>query len=93
MSKTRCLLVLPVLAVLCGTLRADEGMWPFDLVPKALIQKKYGFAMSDAWLEHIQKSSVRIGAGGSGSLVSANGLVMTNHHVGSGMLEKMSTPE
>ncbi len=93
MSKMRCLLVLPVLAALGGFLRADEGMWPFDLVPKALIQKKYGFAISDAWLEHIQKSSVRIGAGGSGSLVSANGLVMTNHHVGSGMLEKMSTPD
>jgi len=92
MKKLPCLLALPAFAALVGFARADEGMWPFDLVPKALIQKKYGFEITDAWLENVQKSAVRIGAGGSGSLVSANGLVMTNHHVGSGMLEKMSTP-
>jgi len=92
MKKLPCLLALPAFAALVGFARADEGMWPFDLVPKALIQKKYGFEITDAWLEKVQKSAVRIGAGGSGSLVSANGLVMTNHHVGSGMLEKMSTP-
>jgi Peptidase S46 len=93
MSKMRLLLALPVLALLGSSARADEGMWPFNQVPKKLIQQKYGFEISDAWLEHIQKASVRIGAGGSGSLVSPNGLVMTNHHVGSGMLEKMSTPQ
>jgi hypothetical protein len=93
MLKMRPFLALTLLAALCGTLRADEGMWPFNLVPKELIKKKYGFDISDAWLEHVQKASVRLGAGGSGSLVSPNGLVMTNHHVGSGMLEKMSTPE
>ncbi|MBK7642170.1 MAG: S46 family peptidase [Planctomycetes bacterium] len=92
MSQLRLLLALPVLLALGFSARADEGMWPFDLVPTAQIQKKYGFAISDAWLEHVQKSSVRFNSGGSGSLVSANGLVMTNHHVGSGMLEKMSTP-
>ena len=73
--------------------RADEGMWPFNLVPKALIQKKYGFEISDAWLEHVQKSSVRLGAGGSGSIGSANGLVMTNHHVGRDIVETLSTAE
>ncbi len=93
MSTTRCTLVLAILAVLGAYARADEGMWPFDAVPKAAIQKKYGFTIDDAWLEHIQKSCVRIGDQGSGSLVSANGLVMTNFHIGCDSLEKLSTPD
>ena len=72
---------------------ADEGMWPFNRVPKKLIKEKYGFEIADAWLEHVQKSSVRLGSGGSGSLVSPNGLLMTNHPVGRDMLEKMSNAD
>ena len=72
---------------------ADEGMWLLNRVPKKVLKEKYGFDATDAWLEHVQKSAVRISTGGSGSLVSANGLVMTNHHVGSDMLEKLSTTE
>lgn len=75
------------------TARADEGMWLFNHAPKKQIQSKYGFELTDTWLEHVQKSAVRISTGGSGSLVSPNGLVMTNHHVGSDMLEKLSTKE
>jgi hypothetical protein len=91
-------LVRNSLAALCALVfvlpaRADEGMWLFNRAPKKLIKEKYGFELTDAWLEHIQKSAVRISTGGSGSLVSPNGLVMTNHHVGSDMLEKLSTKE
>ncbi len=71
----------------------DEGMWPLNKLPKEVLKQKYGLEVSDAWLEHIQKSAVRMGSGGSGSLVSPNGLVMTNHHVGSDAIEKLSTPE
>src|SRR6187200_682747 len=86
------------LAALCALVfvlpaRADEGMWLFNRAPKKLIKEKYGFDLTDAWFEHVQKSAVRISTGGSGSLVSPNGLVMTNHHVGSDMLEKLSTKE
>ncbi len=72
---------------------ADEGMWLFNNVPKKLLKEKYGFEPTDAWLEHLQKSSVRFNSGGSGSFVSANGLVMTNHHVGADDLQKLSTKE
>ncbi|MFZ4621575.1 MAG: S46 family peptidase [Bacteroidota bacterium] len=72
---------------------ADEGMWTFDNPPKKQLKDKYGFDITQEWLDHVRLSSVRFNDGGSGSFVSANGLVMTNHHVGSGQLQKMSTPE
>ncbi len=72
---------------------ADEGMWLYTKPPTKYLKEKYGFEPTPTWLEHVQKSSVRFNTGGSGSLVSASGLVMTNHHVGSDNLEKFSTPE
>jgi hypothetical protein len=72
---------------------ADEGMWPFNIVPKALIKQRYGFDVTDAWLKHVQLASVRFNNGGSGSFVSSDGLVMTNHHIASDTLAKISTPQ
>ena len=68
------LLVLPAL-------RADEGMWTFDNLPTKKIQAKHGWAPDQAWLDHVRLSAVRF-PGGSGSFVSRDGLVLTNHHVG-----------
>ena len=71
----------------------DEGMWLFNNPPRKQLKEKYNFEPTDAWLEHVQKSSVRFNSGGSGSFVSPNGLVMTNHHVGADDLQKLSTKE
>jgi hypothetical protein len=73
--------------------KADEGMWTFDNPPLAQLKEKYGFTPTPGWLDHLRMSSVRFNDGGSGSFVSARGLVLTNHHVAFGQLQKVSTPE
>src|SRR5579862_6057561 len=73
------------------TNHADEGMWLFNQPPREILRERYQFEPTDAWLEHLQKSSVRIGA--SGSFVSEDGLLISNHHVGAGSLQKLSTKE
>src|SRR5271168_3188819 len=59
---------------------ADEGMWTFDNFPAAKMRAKYGWAPDAAWLDHARLSSIRLALGCSASLVSSDGLVMTNHH-------------
>lgn len=73
-------------------LQADEGMWTFDNLPVKLLKEHYGFAPTARWIEHLQKASVRFNDGGSGAFVSKDGLVLTNHHVALGQLQKMSSP-
>src|SRR6266850_851175 len=72
---------------------ADEGMWTFDNPPLKQLKDKYNFTPTQQWLDHIRLSSVRFNDGGSGSFVSPNGLVITNHHVALGQLQKASTAQ
>ncbi len=67
---------------------ADEGMWLFNNPPRTQLKQKYGFEVTDGWLDHVRLSSVRFNSGGSGSFVSPDGLVMSNHHVGADALQK-----
>lgn len=86
-------LFLFCLFVLGQILFAEEGMWTFDNPPIQLVKEKYGFTITQEWLDHVRLSSVRFMDGGSGSFVSPYGLVLTNHHVAIGQLQKMSTAE
>ena len=70
---------------------ADEGMWLYNKAPKDKIRAKYGFELTQQWLDHVRLSSVRFNNGGSGSFVSADGLTFTNHHVGAGCVQQIST--
>jgi hypothetical protein len=90
MISRRSLVLLAALAFV-SPVCADEGMWLFNNPPFAPLREKYDFAPTPQWLEHLQKSSVRFNSGGSGSFVSANGLCITNHHVGADALQKASS--
>jgi hypothetical protein len=70
---------------------ADEGMWLYNEAPKDKIKAKYGFELTQQWLDHVRLSSVRFNNGGSGSFVSADGLTFTNHHVGAGCVQQLSS--
>jgi hypothetical protein len=85
-----CFLVYLSAAIFSPGLRADEGLWLFTRPPVKELQEKYHFTPTANWLAHLQKSSVRVGKGGSGSFVSPDGLVLTNHHVGADALQKLS---
>jgi S1-C subfamily serine protease len=92
-SLHRLVLVALTFVVLGSAALADEGMWLFTKPPLQQLKEKYQFEPTPQWLEHLQKSSVRFNSGGSGSFISATGLVITNHHVGLDTLQKISTEQ
>src|SRR5512138_1033134 len=85
----RLLAALLALAPLLAA--ADEGMWTFDAFPSEKVERAYGFAPKQAWLDHVRLSSARLARGCSASFVSEQGLVMTNHHCAHGCIEQLST--
>ncbi len=102
MRKTvlRCVLSLLITFVAAGITvltplpaAGEEGMWTFDNPPAKILKEKYNFTITKEWLDHVRLASVRFNDGGSGSFVSPTGLVLTNHHVALGQLQKVSTPQ
>lgn len=85
------ILALGIMGLAGPISKADEGLWTFDNPPLKQLKEKYGFEPSKEWLDHVRLSSVRLNDGGSGSFVSPNGLLMTNHHVVDAQLGKLST--
>jgi len=84
-------LVMAFAFVLLGASAPDEGMWTFDNPPLQQLKERYGFTPTQEWLDHVRLASVRFNDGGSGSFVSPFGLVLTNHHVAVGQLQKISS--
>ncbi len=91
--RSRWFLPLLSTGLTLATLQADEGMWLYSNPPRKQLEERHGFKVTDAWLEHLMQSSVRFNSGGSGSFVSEDGLVLSNHHVGADAIQKLSTPE
>jgi hypothetical protein len=86
------LAALLLAATLAPAVIADEGMWPFNQVPRAEIKRKYGFEVTDEFLKKLQLASVRF-PNGSGSFVSPDGLVLTNYNIVEDAVAELSTAQ
>jgi hypothetical protein len=73
--------------------RADEGMWTFDNFPAAKVNAAMGTAIDQKWLDHVRLAAVRLSSGCSASIVSAAGLVLTNHHCVRDCAQNLSTAQ
>ena len=71
---------LALLALTPSLVRADEGMWTFDNFPSAKVKAAYGVTIDQAWLDHVRGAAVRLSSGCSASVVTGEGLVLTNNH-------------
>ena len=85
--------IMASLALFCALpAHGDEGMWLLSAPPKDRLLRDYKFDLKSDWLSHLMRSCVRFNNGGSGSFISRDGLVITNHHIGSDSLQKLSKP-
>src|SRR4051812_42814978 len=81
------------LSAVAATALADEGMWTFDNFPSATVKAKYGVNIDNAWLDRVRSAAVRLSSGCSASIVTANGLVLTNHHCVRDCAQNLSTAQ
>jgi hypothetical protein len=86
----RSILFMLLVGALSVSVQADEGMWTLNGFPVDKVKKAYAFDASQGWLDHVRLSSARLAGGCSGSFVSKNGLVMTNHHCAHSCIEQLS---
>ena len=83
--------LLAATLIVAGPAAAEEGMWTFDNFPAAKVQRELGVKIDKAWLDRVQAASVRLTTGCSASVVSPQGLVLTNHHCVIDCVQELST--
>ena len=96
----KILSIVTALTVFAGSVRADEGMWLLPLLQKmnAQAMQDLGCELTPEQIYSINKSSlkdaiVQFGGGCTGEIISAEGLLVTNHHCGYGNIQKLSSVE
>jgi hypothetical protein len=84
---------LAAIGLSIGPARADEGLWTFDNFPAAAVKAKYGVTIDQAWLDRVQHATIGLSTGCSASVVSPDGLVLTNQHCILDCAQSLSTPQ
>ena len=99
MSMKRLLVFLAGLAITVSAM-ADEGMWLLPLLKQLNGKdlKAAGCKLSPDEIYNINKTSlkdaiVHFGGGCTGEMISAQGLLVTNHHCGYSSIQGLSTDE
>ncbi len=87
------ILIAVITAMVSLSASADEGMWTFDNPPRAAIAEKFGVTLDAAWLDRVRLATVRLDGSCTGSFISTDGLVLTNHHCGEDCIAQNSTPD
>ncbi len=73
--------------------RFDTGrMWTFDYPPVKYFAQEYNFRPGEKWFNDVRMAALRFANYCSASFVSADGLVMTNHHCGRESVAKVTRP-
>jgi hypothetical protein len=93
MNRAPTILLLIGAGLLGDGAAADEGMWTFDNFPAVAVKEKYGVTLDRAWLDRVRSAAVRLSSGCSASLVTAEGLVLTNHHCVRDCAQSLSTSD
>jgi hypothetical protein len=93
LMRTRFAMLALTALTAASAARADEGMWTFDAFPAAQMKQAYGWAPDQRWLDRVQNAAVRLTGGCSASFVSADALILTNHHCVVGCLQNLTTAE
>jgi hypothetical protein len=93
MKNTRPVVRSLVALCFATALLADDGIWLFNQFPREAVKQKYGFDVTDRFLDQLRLGSVKFVGVASGSFVSPNGLLFTNHHVASECIQQLSTKE
>ena len=89
----RIALSLVLLVAGATMLAADDGIWLFNQFPKQTVKQKYGFDVTDQFLDRMRAGTVRFYGIASGSFVSPSGLLFTNHHVASECIQQLGSKE
>ena len=89
--KRLTLIFAMLAAAATAAVLADEGMWTTHNFPRDAVRQKYNVNLDDAWLQKLQRSVVRLETGCTGSFVSPDGLILTNHHCAQSCLAENST--
>ncbi len=93
-----CLLLIALL--FSSPARADEGMWMVNAISRALVDKMQDKGLKlnaneiyDAGAVSLKDAIVSLDFGCTGSFVSSQGLLITNHHCAYSDVHRLSTPE